>query len=144
MGFVSSLLGFANKVGGIANKFVNNSGLIGKIAQGVSKAANLVSTIVPKAMPIVNKVMTVANLAYKSGLADKLTGGKATRFVKGVQNMFGGLLLLLCSAALRAAHFMHALRFAQSLPCSCAAHLRPLALACLPSLGSLIKMRPEG
>ena len=26
MGFVSSLLGFANKVGGIANKFVNNSG----------------------------------------------------------------------------------------------------------------------
>ena len=69
MGFVSSLLGFANKVGGIANKFVNNSGLIGKIAQGVSKAANL---------------------AYKSGLADKLTGGKATRFVKGVQNMFGG------------------------------------------------------
>ena len=85
MGFVSSLLGFANK-----NKFVNNSGLVGKIAQGVSKAANLVSTIVPKAVPIVNKVMTVANLAYKSGLADKLTGGKATRFVKGVQNMFGG------------------------------------------------------
>ena len=74
MGFVSSLLGFANKVGGIANKFVNNSGLVGKIAQGVSKAANLVSTIVPKAVPIVNKVMTVANLAYKSG----------------VQNMFGG------------------------------------------------------
>ena len=90
MGFVSSLLGFANKVGGIANKFVNNSGLVGKIAQGVSKAANLVSTIVPKAVPIVNKVMTVANLAYKSGLADKLTGGKATRFVKNVQNMFGG------------------------------------------------------
>ena len=89
MGFVSSLLGFANKVGGIANKFVNNSGLIGKIAQGVSKAANLVTTLVPKAVPIVNKVMTVANLAYKSGLADKLTGGKATRFVKGVQNMFG-------------------------------------------------------
>ena len=51
MGFVSSLLGFANKVGGLANN-VNNSGLVGKIAQDVSKAANLVSTIVPKAMPI--------------------------------------------------------------------------------------------
>ena len=45
MGFVSSLLGFANKVGGIANKFVNNSGLVRKIAQGVRKAANLVTTL---------------------------------------------------------------------------------------------------
>lgn len=88
MGFVSSLLGFANKVGGIANKFINNGGTIGKIASGISKAANLVSTIVPKAMPIVNKVVGVAKLAYNSGLADKLTNGKATRFVKGVQNMF--------------------------------------------------------
>ena len=76
MGFVSSLLGIANKVGGVANKFVNNAGVIGKIAGGVSKAANLVSTIVPKISPVVN------------ALADKLTGGKATRLVKGVQNMF--------------------------------------------------------
>ena len=82
MGFVSSLLGIANKVGGIANKFVNNAGVIGKIAGGVSKAANLVST------PVVNAITTGAKLAYQSGLADRLTGGKATRFVKGVQNMF--------------------------------------------------------
>ena len=88
MGFVSSLLGIANKVGGIANKFVNNAGVIGKIAGGVSKAANLVSTIVPKISPVVNAITTGAKLAYQSGLADKLTGGKATRLVKGVQNMF--------------------------------------------------------
>ena len=88
MGFVSSLLGIANKVGGVANKFVNNAGVIGKIAGGVSKAANLVSTIVPKISPVVNAITTGAKLAYQSGLADKLTGGKATRFVKGVQNMF--------------------------------------------------------
>ena len=88
MGFVSSLLGIANKVGGVANKFVNNAGVIGKIAGGVSKAANLVSTIVPKISPVVNAITTGAKLAYQSGLADKLTGGKATRLVKGVQNMF--------------------------------------------------------
>lgn len=87
MGFVSTLLGIANKVGGVANKFAQNSGIIGKIANGVSKAANLVATVVPKAVPIVNKVMAVGKAAYESGLADKLTGGKVTRFVKGVSNM---------------------------------------------------------
>ena len=88
MGFVSSLLGIANKVGGIANKFINNTGVIGKIASGVSKAANLVSTVVPKISPVVNAITTGAKLAYQTGIADKLTGGKATRLVKGVQNMF--------------------------------------------------------
>ena len=78
MGFVSSLLGIANKVGGIANKFVNNTGVIGKIASGVSKAANLVSTVVPKISPVVNAITTGAKLAYQTGIADKLTGGKAT------------------------------------------------------------------
>ena len=62
MGFVSSLLGFANKIGGAANN--------------------------PKVMPVVNAVTTGAKLVYQTGLADKLTNGKATRFVKGVQNMF--------------------------------------------------------
>ena len=84
MGFVSSLLGIANKVGGIANKFINNTG----VASGVSKAANLVSTVVPKISPVVNAITTGAKLAYQTGIADKLTGGKATRLVKGVQNMF--------------------------------------------------------
>lgn len=88
MGFVSSLLGIANKVGGIANKFASNSGIIGKIASGIGKAANLVSTIVPKAVPVLNNVIGVAKLAYKSGLMDKVTNGKATQFVKNVQNMF--------------------------------------------------------
>ena len=84
MGF---LLGIANKVGGVANKFAQNSGIVGKIASGVSKAANLVATVVPKAVPIVNKVMAVGKAAYESGLADKLTGGKVTRFVKGVSSL---------------------------------------------------------
>lgn len=87
MGFVSTLLGIANKVGGVANKFAQNSGIVGKIASGVSKAANLVATVVPKAVPIVNKVMAVGKAAYESGLADKLTGGKVTRFVKGVSSL---------------------------------------------------------
>ena len=39
-------------------------------------------------MPVVNAVTTGAKLVYQTGLADKLTNGKATRFVKGVQNMF--------------------------------------------------------
>ena len=69
MGFVSSLLGIANKVGGIANKFIK------------------VSTVVPKISPVVNAITTGAKLAYQTGIADKLTGGKATRLVKGVQNM---------------------------------------------------------
>ena len=73
MGFVSSLL--------------NNTGVIGKIASGVSKAANLISTVVPKISPVVNAITTGAKLAYQTGIADKLTGGKATRLVKGVQNM---------------------------------------------------------
>ena len=72
MGFVSSLLGIANKVGGIANKFINNTGVIGKIASGVSKAANLVSTVVPKISPVVNAITTGAKLAYQTGIADKL------------------------------------------------------------------------
>ena len=85
MGFVSSLLGIANKVGGIANKFINNTGVIGKIASGVSKAANLVSTVIPKISPVINAITTGAKLAYQTGIADKLTGGKATRVVKGFQ-----------------------------------------------------------
>ena len=88
MGFVSSLLGIANKVGGIANKFINNTGVIGKIASGVSKAANLVSTVIPKISPVINAITTGAKIAYQTGIADKLTGGKATRVVKGFQNMF--------------------------------------------------------
>ena len=68
MGFVSSLLGIANKVGGIANKFINNTGVIGKIASGVSKAANLVSTVVPKISPVVNAITTGAKLAYQTGM----------------------------------------------------------------------------
>ena len=88
MGFVSSLLGFANKIGGAANKWAKYGGTIGRIASGVSKAANLVSSVVPKVMPVVNAVTTGAKLVYQTGLADKLTNGKATRFVKGVQNMF--------------------------------------------------------
>lgn len=87
MGFVSTLLGIANKVGGIANKFAQSGGTIGKIASGVGKAANLVATVVPKAVPIVNKVMAIGKAAYDTGIADKLTGGKVTRFVKGVANM---------------------------------------------------------
>ena len=88
MGFVSSLLGIANKVGGIANKFVNHAGIVGKIASGVNKAANLVSSVIPKVSPVINAITTGAKIAYQSGLADKLTNGKATRFVKGLQNMF--------------------------------------------------------
>ena len=87
MGFVSTLLGIANKVGGIANKFAQSGGTIGKIASGVGKAANLVATVVPKVVPIVNKVMAIGKAAYDTGIADKLTGGKVTRFVKGVANM---------------------------------------------------------
>ena len=112
MGFVSSLLGIANKVGGIANKFVNNAGVIGKIAGGVSKAANLVSTIVPKISPVVNAITTGAKLAYQSGLADRLTG----------------LLLLLCLAALRAAHFM--LAFAARRSCLLCMRLRFVLRTC--------------
>ena len=88
MGFVSSLLGLSQKVGGIANKFVNHAGIIGKIASGVNKAANLVSSVIPKVSPVINAITTGAKIAYQTGLADKLTNGKATRFVKGVQNMF--------------------------------------------------------
>lgn len=88
MGFVSGLLGFANKVGGIANKWAKYGGTLGKIANGVSKAANIVQTVVPKVMPVVNAVTTGAKLAYQTGLADRVTGGKATRFVKGIQSVF--------------------------------------------------------
>ena len=69
MGFVSSLLGIANKVGGIANKFVNHAGIVGKIASGVNKAANLVSSVIPKVSPVINAITTGAKIAYQSGLA---------------------------------------------------------------------------
>lgn len=88
MGFLDKVLGIATKIGGIAGKYASKTGIIGKIAGGINKAAKLVTTILPKAVPIVNKVIGVGKMLYKSGVLDKLTGGKATRFVKGVRNLF--------------------------------------------------------
>ena len=84
MGFLS----FMNGLGNFAGRFVGKSGLIGKIASGVKKAAQLVVKYVPKVMPIVKKVGSVVktgiNTLHKTGLFDKIGGGKVSNFFKRV------------------------------------------------------------
>ena len=100
MGFVTNLIsgigkvgGFAAKVGGIAQKFMNNSGTIGKIASGVTKAAstigalsNLAGGAISKASPYIAGAALIGQTLYKTGIADALTGGKASRVVKTITN----------------------------------------------------------
>ena len=100
MGFVTNLIsgigkvaGFASKVGGIAQKFMNAGGTIGKIASGVTKAAGAVSAAtslaggaIAKASPYIAAGTLIAKTLYNTGIADKLTGGAASRVVKTVKN----------------------------------------------------------
>ena len=100
MGFVSNLIsgigkvgGFAAKVGGIAQKFMHMGGTVGKIASGVTKAASTIGAIsslaggaISKASPYIAGAALVGQALYKSGIADALTGGKASRVVKTITN----------------------------------------------------------
>ena len=100
MGWVSNLIsgigkvgGFAAKVGGIASKFANAGGTIGKIASGVTKAASTISALsglaggaISKASPYIAGAALIGETLYKTGIADKLTGGKASRVVKTISN----------------------------------------------------------
>ena len=100
MGWVSNLIsgigkvaGFASKVGGVAQKFMNAGGTIGKIASGVTKAASTIGALsslaggaISKASPYIAAGSMIAQTLYKTGIADKLTGGKASRVVKTISN----------------------------------------------------------
>ena len=88
MSWISKAIGIAGKIGGIASKWAGAGGTIGKIAGGVAKAASAISTFVPKIAPIIGTAATIGSALYKSGIADKLTGGAATRIVKGITNAF--------------------------------------------------------
>ena len=88
MSWLSKLTGIAGKVGGIASKFVNAGGVVGKIAGGVSKAAGLIGSYATKIAPVVGAVATIGSALYKSGIADAITKGGATRLVKGITNFF--------------------------------------------------------
>ena len=86
MSWIGKALGVVGKIGGIASKFAGAGGVIGKIAGGISKAASLVTSA--KAAPWIAGAAAIGTALYKSGIADKLTGGGATRFVKKVSNFF--------------------------------------------------------
>lgn len=86
MSWIGRALNVVGKIGGIASKFAGAGGTIGKIAGGISKAANLISTVAPKAAPWITGAAAVGKILYKTGIADKLTGGKASKIVKGIQN----------------------------------------------------------
>lgn len=82
------ILGFMNTIGNYASRFVGRSGWIGKIATGVKKAADIVGKYVPKIMPIVKKVGTFVksgiNTLHRTGVLDKIGGGKVTNFFRKV------------------------------------------------------------
>lgn len=82
------IMGWVGKIGNFASRFVGKSGIIGKIAGGVSKAANIITTFASKAVPIIGKIGTGLQLAYKTGILDKITKGRATKLVKGFTNWF--------------------------------------------------------
>ena len=100
MGFVTNLMtgigkvaGFASKVGGIAQKFMHMGGTVGKIASGVTKAASTIGALsslaggaISKASPYLAGAALVGKALYNTGIADALTGGKASRIVKTVRN----------------------------------------------------------
>ena len=84
---------FASKVGGVAQKFMNTGGTIGKIASGVSKAASTIGAVsslaggaIAKATPWIAAGTVAAKALYNTGIADKITGGKASRIVKTISN----------------------------------------------------------
>ena len=87
MSWISRAIGTIGKIGGIASKFVNAGGVIGKIAGGVSKAASMISTLAPKAAPWIAAGTVIGKALYNSGIADKITGGMASRVVKGITNI---------------------------------------------------------
>lgn len=89
MSWLASALNVVNKVGGIAGKFAGNAGRIGKVASTVSRAANIASRVLPKAAPIINGAITAGKVLYKTGIADKLTKGGASRLVNGFNKAFG-------------------------------------------------------
>ena len=70
------LLSFINKVGGFASRFAGRSGVVGSIAGGISRAANLISTYAPKVINIGRTVMGVAKtglgIMQKTGLLNKI------------------------------------------------------------------------
>ena len=88
MSWFSRAVGTIGKIGGIASKFAGMGGTIGKIAGGVAKAAGMISTLAPKAAPWIAGATAVGKVLYKTGIADKLTGGYASRIVKGITNIF--------------------------------------------------------
>ena len=87
MSWFSKAVGAIGKIGGIASKFMNSGGTIGKIAGGVSKAAGLISALAPKAAPWIAGATVIGKALYNSGIADKMTGGMASRVVKGITNI---------------------------------------------------------
>lgn len=87
MSWFSKAIGTIGKIGGIASKFANSGGIIGKIAGGVSKAAGLISTLAPKAAPWIAGATIIGKALYNTGIADKITGGLASRVVKGITNI---------------------------------------------------------
>lgn len=87
MSWFGRAIGTIGKIGGIASKFANTGGAIGKIAGGVSKAASMISTLAPKAAPWIAGATIIGKALYNTGIADKLTGGMASRVVKGITNI---------------------------------------------------------
>ena len=70
------ILSWINKVGSFASRFAGKTGIIGSIAGGISKAANLINTYAPKVINIGKAVMGVAKtglgIMQKTGLLNKI------------------------------------------------------------------------
>ena len=95
MGFLNSIMGAASKIGKFASKYTNVGGKIGNFFSGVNKAANLVNTVAntaTKFMPVVGKIVEGiklgGNILNRTGIGDKITGGKFSRIYKGFGHLF--------------------------------------------------------
>ena len=70
------ILSWIGNAGNFVSRFAGRSGIIGKIASGVSKAANLITTYAPKVINIGknvwNGIKTGVGIMQKTGLLSKI------------------------------------------------------------------------
>ena len=109
MGFLNKLLSGASKVGRFVGKVSNvvgnvagalsNVPVIGGVASSVAKVANTVNKVANVATGLIDKGQEIANsnkstmgkiadaatAVYKTGIPDKLTGGKVSQVVNTVK-----------------------------------------------------------
>ena len=70
------ILSWINKAGNLASRFAGKTGMIGSIAGGISRAANLINTYAPKVINIgktvYGAVKTGLGIVQKTGLLNKI------------------------------------------------------------------------